>query len=1695
MMQVLHAHNAPEVAVSAALAGAGMPWVQMPFTRESWAKEFPDNWVKTALGEVQIRPENMDIGEADLLGIVRPTLEDPALVVRDDRGLIFHRAITGPQGEYRGYATVRLDGDRVTVRTSAAGEIPACLLDAVGGSVTADVGEDGDVIFKAATLVSLGSSSKGSTQAELELLEPEPCLGSITVLSFDLAAACLGWGGDFFKSDISKIPPGARWITVHPNGGGSKGTPVLVEPAKDGSGHMRVIAGAGGKLNMLKLRGVKDPAEYREGHAERASAKRERSKEQIRQDKELGLHDAKHQARKNLQEQKRTAQRAFIKTVAAAMGWTDEALQPQTEGLSPAAKDKLEKDWHRDLLAKAKGAVSTQRKVLAADAERRAQAGLDTVPLESIAEQLSAQDLDPVRPTDTSGINPQFGARAEANGLTDEVLASKVAETHAKAADPAAAAAKQSLADQIAEELKDHHAPQLQTSIVEADKAVALIKAHKQLQAIETKARAAAAEVDASLTEPKAYVLTVSDEEINKAALATVENDLMAVRNHAFLAGMGDVGGEDAVEHHIATGAYNAINAVSQVVGGASLLDRSVVDVLGIAASAQLLARRFTTDHAGDVGKIRDAVAEHHVSGQAELQEAALDEAKALQTKALEIEQSEAASASDLAVATALNLQREEYLGQARKVMGQALGEMEAHASLVAALDGKPADHLDVSLGKTSPESAIKQLFALGLDGKDFDLQKVEGNTFVKINAAAMDKLAAPVDHEGLEKVRRNLAIMNGAEDEDDWLPDGFARRADLGLNLAPGVAPQLAEPFKGDSADLGQALKAYIGGRTADGDRAADILADVQSASFFQKAGAERSAEYRAALDSVIPTKDGKKQIRVETLEPLFNQYADAHVEAKWGGKRSTLNKQAFEPDALAQEALHRALADEPTGTVAYKPIGDLTLKDRGALRNWFLKNVAKESPQEAELREGVDKLAANEPDKFETDFFGATSVSPSWTEWKGDFDAAKAKLSAVSLDWNRYAKAMGGKVRALEAVQDLIRSKVSGNFAEHHNTLKPQAALKVGKTVIRHNLNHLGAVDPDERAKRLSQEKELIDGLRNRIGGKYASGSVSDKLDATKEHEAAMGQAQMGFFSSEDLPEPGADNAKAMLGGDERHTIGHAAEGMLAKMMGPVGKQFEPGKPVKLFKPSMSGKDGIKRQRMIKLIAENKRVIGAAGVGSGKTAIGLGAFSHLHAAGKAKKGLYIVPSIVQEQFGGEALRFLDPGKFKWHAQPGASHEERMAHYKDPETHFSVVTHQSFRDDVLKMGAAAGLGANPEAVAQHLASLDNPGRAAAIKGVLEHHGINHDFVMADEGHGLLDREGKDDSRMSQAIAGVTDNAEYYFHASGDPIKNDASEAFSVLQKMDPARYTDRSAFMRRYGGDTAAAAQGLKREMARHAYAFSLSPDVKVNRSEHKVEPSAAQHAALAGVDKDTAALRIAGMTGKADVEAAKRFSPAMFAGASPEQEEEIAGKVAKSVGILRSAAVRRVLDTHPAAAKLDQIVKEAGARKGKQGVVFARSLAAVEMIRQRLEAEGHKVVVLTGKDSAKEKGAKIQKFRPDKGEPEADIIVCSDAGATGANLQSGHWLAQYDTPDTAMTHRQRQGRIDRIGQHNDIDLVDLVSDHPDERRARKRLLNKYELRNLMTSELDGLDDSGLAYHLAQTGFGASKSAQGSLL
>jgi hypothetical protein len=593
--------------------------------------------------------------------------------------------------------------------------------------------------------------------------------------------------------------------------------------------------------------------------------------------------------------------------------------------------------------------------------------------------------------------------------------------------------------------------------------------------------------------------------------------------------------------------------------------------------------------------------------------------------------------------------------------------------------------------------------------------------------------------------------------------------------------------------------------------------------------------------------------------------------------------------------------------------------------------------------------------------------------------------------------------------------------------------------------------------------------------VGGKYASGSVAEKIDAAKQEQAAYEQSQMGFFSSEDLGDPHGDEAApAALGADERHTPGHVIEGQIAGMMEHVGANFKPGQPSKLWGISMSGKYAA-QQRAIKLIEANKRAVLAAGAGSGKTNMMLGAHAHLASQGKIKRSLMLVPSVVQGQFNGEALRLLEPGKFKAHIQPGASREQRIAAYKDHSNHIAVMTHQSFRDDMVHLGAQHA-GISEDEMSDRLQKMSPSERKAWVSSTWDKEGISFDASFVDEAHDTLNRAGKENSSLANVIEATGHHTPYHVYSSGDPVKNDASEIHSMLFKMDPERYQDRGAFMRRYGGDTISAKNALQREMARYVFPTAITPDVQRTRTTEKVPLSAGQQQAMAALDKNLARARLAQRSGKVDVDAVKAISPESFEGVPESEHEAVAGKIQKAVGVLRSSAMNRIINAHPDNAKVARAVELVKARGNKQGVVFARNRDSVEQYRKALEAAGKRVVVITGSDSAKEKDAKRRMFNPEQGEAQADVLVASDAAAVGMNLQSGHYLIQHDTPLTAKTHSQRNARIDRIGQKNGIELIDMQADHAEERRSRDRLAKKYALKDMMADPLDGLDDTGLA-------------------
>lgn len=1543
---------------------------------------------------------------------------------------------------------------------------------------------------------------------------------------------------------IKALAPGQRWITVHPNGAGSTGVPVMVQEAQHGSGVFHVIGGAGGKLNYLKLRGLKPESSYKEHAAEKAKTKRDAKKQQRARDKELGIDHGKKQARESVQSQRRMADQAFVQKVADKMGWKTEDLEPKIpENVSDATRQKIERRHHSELLKRANAAVELQHQNLLTDAMAREEAGgVSVEPNEHTdSARLTVADLDDAHPQGASGLgfSAHYAERAAANGATEEVIQQEAAgkkesrQSIMSEAQRSAIKARGDTARQIKSEIETIREPissNVKAVLASASDAVELIKAQKEWKAVQKAAQAANKDIDEA-KEVKAYNLEVSAPE-DSDIQADIENDLRTIRTKAFLSTIDKEAGdpEKAMRQHIGAGAFNSINALALTAGGAALIDRSVVDVLGVEGAAQVLARRLHADlPADEMDKLTSGMEDFHLHHYMETSKEAMQEAQELHDAAKEIGLGEASHGADFEAARELLHRRKAAVEQAHKILGTALGEMEANAALVTALKGGRSDKpMEVPLGKVSDEDAIRQVRAIGLQRGDYSIDRVAGNQVLTVTPEGLDRLSKPVDRMELERTRATMEILNGEHDEDDWLPQGFAKRPDLALGLKPGIAATLAKPFA-PSGDMRQSIKDYIGGRAADGDSPDSIVEDLQSADFFQKSG--NTEAYRDALDDIAArTGEDGKLLRNEDLAESFNRYADEYVAREYGGKVAPIQRQNFEPDAVAQDALHRALAECPEGTAAYKPIGELSNDDQQTLRKFFHANVAHESDEAATLRERLESMAHTEPEKYlpdttpewiewnkkageiedrlksampedvdalknerrehaekspaGNDVFAQMGESPAWQEWNSQRKQLAEDIKGSSLDWEGYIKRMG-LVNARATIQDLIRSRVGESFNKHYNTLNPNAPLKMGRQVVRNNLDHLDAVDPKAMAARLAKEKELADSVRKRKGnGQYDNGGIKEELDAAREEKAAFDESQMGFFSTEqeDMFGGSAEAEKPVkpLGADERYTLGHAAERTIAGMMGVVGQNFKPGQPLKIFNPTMSGEDGIMRQRAIKIIEKNKRVILAASAGSGKTAMFLGSFSHLQSQGKVRKGVIVCPSIVQGQVGAEALRFMEPGKFKWHCEPGGSFDDRLASYKDPATHFTVVTHQSFRDDLLKM-AAMKTGEEPAAIAERMDVMTRKERAAFTKDVLEHHGISFDFSAVDEGHGLLDRQGKENSMMSNVIGGVTDNTGYTVSATADPIKNDLTELHSHLEKMDSDRYGDRGAFMRRYGVNTQASKDALKREMIRHVLPFKIAPKVRADKKEISVTPSESQNAALSALDKNLGRVRMARMEGKTDIEAMKAISPAQFKDAPEDQHEAIAKELSKSIGIIKGSAVRAILDSSPDSAKIDALAKLVTERKGKQGVVFAHSLDAVENIRKRLEADGHRVITLTGADSSADKAAKIRGFNPDKGKSEHDIIVCSDAGSTGANLQSGQYLIQMDTSNTAMCHAQRNARIHRIGQKNDVELLDLVANHPSERKARERLKTKYALRELMSSPMEGIDDTGLAYWLHQ--------------
>lgn len=154
----------------------------------------------------------------------------------------------------------------------------------------------------------------------------------------------------------------------------------------------------------------------------------------------------------------------------------------------------------------------------------------------------------------------------------------------------------------------------------------------------------------------------------------------------------------------------------------------------------------------------------------------------------------------------------------------------------------------------------------------------------------------------------------------------------------------------------------------------------------------------------------------------------------------------------------------------------------------------------------------------------------------------------------------------------------------------------------------------------------------------------------------------------------------------------------------------------------------------------------------------------------------------------------------------------------------------------------------------------------------------------------------------------------------------------------------------------------------------------------------------------------------------------------------------------------------------KIDEVMNildnlfEAGDQKV---VVFSQWERMTRLVAQELTRRGIRFEYLHGGVSSRQRKDLVNNFTDI---PECKVFLSTDAGSTGLNLQAASVLINLDLPWNPAVLEQRIARIYRIGQHNAVQVINLVSANSFEEEMISRLKFK---SSLFQGALDGGEDT----------------------
>ncbi|MCT1903928.1 DEAD/DEAH box helicase [Oceanobacillus sojae] len=349
------------------------------------------------------------------------------------------------------------------------------------------------------------------------------------------------------------------------------------------------------------------------------------------------------------------------------------------------------------------------------------------------------------------------------------------------------------------------------------------------------------------------------------------------------------------------------------------------------------------------------------------------------------------------------------------------------------------------------------------------------------------------------------------------------------------------------------------------------------------------------------------------------------------------------------------------------------------------------------------------------------------------------------------------------------------------------------------------------------------------------------------------------------------------------------------------------------------------------------------------------------------------------------------------------------------------------------------------------ISSIDSAKRSPHREAILN---LDYDFILVDEAHKLKNEQTKNYQFVHEL------KKKYCLLLTATPVQNKLLELFNLVSLLKPGHLGNYKTFTEKYGKDRKKMEQDpYLKKLVQQVMVRNTRKDTSLNNSKRKIQTiwtSLPEN--YEKVYQQLMELSF-GMAAFAKITYLREFCSS---------REACFTSLVKLGADENQTAIQEVienieqLDQHPKAEKLVEQIK---LLNGEKVIVFTEYRATQYYLQWYLQQHGISSVPFRGGFKRGKKDWMKQLFKD-----HAQVLIATEAGGEGINLQFCHHLINYDLPWNPMRLEQRIGRIHRFGQESDVHIYNIVTKQTIEEHVLSMLYEKIHLFENVIGNLDAI-------------------------